>query len=349
MKKFILGFVLGAIIFRFTAIFAEEVLRILPNPYPVLVDGTKHDIQAYNINDYTYLKLADVGNILGTKVIFNQTDSQIEIASPTTNDIIGNIENLTPKDLKQLRNNIDSLIYKEDLKVNSEEIKITPDGIKAFYFEGEWYIYITTPNEKWMDDHKKNNTTTHYQMVPIALENKEYSETAQLYKYINNNSELIFDNIQLNIVKNKECIKYDYYVNTILPLIQSHNESVNSNTAEIETENTLFLSSTVQFDQSDKALKIIDYNDEKWIGLDSIRDKIHYFYYDGSYDLFSEGNYDNPQIKIVYKNKDYTHSEKLLDVFGTVIINDVEDEDRKLRYIKYDDWKNIVLPELKTR
>lgn len=76
MKKFILGFVLGAAIFACTTVFAE-VAKVSTNNFPILLWGSPIDIEAYNINDHTYIKLTDVSRIFGVPVAFEDTTVHI--------------------------------------------------------------------------------------------------------------------------------------------------------------------------------------------------------------------------------------------------------------------------------
>lgn len=244
MKKFILGFILGAMIFGFTAIYAEESLHIFQNPFPIIVNGSKQDIPAYNIDGFTYMKLADIGKILGVKVIFNETDKQIEIT-----------------------------------KKESEKV-VTEDTIPII------------SNIPPVPGQEKNNQN------PLVL-----SEPPK-----------------------------DYYVKSSL---------VQDDSTPQQLMNTI-----VQFDQSDEGLKIVQYNDAKWVEVTSIRNKIKKYYTDGSYNLATIGGFDKPQIKILYHNMSHTVFETPLNVYGTHIAGSTT---RNFLYITYDDYKNIILPEIKIR
>lgn len=63
MKKFIAGFLSGAIIFSVVGVFA--VNSIYDNPYKITVNGTEKYIQGYNIDDYSYFKLRDIADAVG--------------------------------------------------------------------------------------------------------------------------------------------------------------------------------------------------------------------------------------------------------------------------------------------
>lgn len=82
-KQTLVAFILGAILFGGIGVYAVEELRVVPNPFQVEIDGQASTVDAYNINGYTYLKLADMRQT-GLKVVFNETDSIIEITSQPT-------------------------------------------------------------------------------------------------------------------------------------------------------------------------------------------------------------------------------------------------------------------------
>lgn len=75
MKKFIAGFVSGALIFSFLGVFAYNIYE---NPYKILVNGQEKYIQGYNVDDYSYFKLRDIADAVGGfDVDFNNNTIQI--------------------------------------------------------------------------------------------------------------------------------------------------------------------------------------------------------------------------------------------------------------------------------
>ncbi|MDD3024804.1 MAG: hypothetical protein PHE26_12995, partial [Syntrophomonadaceae bacterium] len=78
MKKIIIGFIVGALMFGIIPVMAQGELTVAPNPFPVVIDGVVTEVEGYNINGYTFLKLADFGKA-GLTVKFNETAGQIEI------------------------------------------------------------------------------------------------------------------------------------------------------------------------------------------------------------------------------------------------------------------------------
>ncbi|MCI5892106.1 MAG: hypothetical protein MRZ66_01705 [Clostridiales bacterium] len=63
MKKFICGFLCGAVLC--TVIGAFAVNSIYENPYKITVNGVEKSIQGYNIDDYSYFKLRDIADAVG--------------------------------------------------------------------------------------------------------------------------------------------------------------------------------------------------------------------------------------------------------------------------------------------
>lgn len=83
-KQLIIGFTLGAVLFSSISIFAVDYI-VNQNPFPILVNGAQKEVGALNVNNSTYIKLADAGEALGTKVAFNSEKKQIEIGETSSN------------------------------------------------------------------------------------------------------------------------------------------------------------------------------------------------------------------------------------------------------------------------
>ena len=69
MKRFITGFVCGAVVFGAVGALAVEY-NVTPNPFKVLVDGREVQMEGYNINDRSYFQLRDIGKAIGFSVGF---------------------------------------------------------------------------------------------------------------------------------------------------------------------------------------------------------------------------------------------------------------------------------------
>lgn len=65
MKRFIVGFILGSMIFGIGSVLAYQQIIASENHYPVKVDGKDVFIEGYSINGYTYFKLRDIARAVG--------------------------------------------------------------------------------------------------------------------------------------------------------------------------------------------------------------------------------------------------------------------------------------------
>ena len=77
-KELFVGIVLGAMIFGGISIFADGTLNVYPNPFKITVNGVEKDIEGYNINEYSYFKLRDIGEQVGFDVDFKEDTIMIE-------------------------------------------------------------------------------------------------------------------------------------------------------------------------------------------------------------------------------------------------------------------------------
>jgi len=85
MKKFLMGFICGLILMT-GGIFAATELNVVANPFPVLINDVESVVEGYNINGFTFLKLADFKQT-GLVIKFNETDRQIEVTSDASNSV----------------------------------------------------------------------------------------------------------------------------------------------------------------------------------------------------------------------------------------------------------------------
>lgn len=85
-KQFIAGFVTCAILLSFIFIpgYAEDVLKVLANPFPIVLNGETIKVDALNVNGSTYMKFVDIAKCLGTPVTFNNELKQIEVNTNKT-------------------------------------------------------------------------------------------------------------------------------------------------------------------------------------------------------------------------------------------------------------------------
>ena len=85
MKKFISGLIIGIIAAISINAFAVGEHVVNANPFPVIVNGIQQIVDAFNIDGFTYVKLADVGKSFNgaATVKFDEIKSVIEINTVT--------------------------------------------------------------------------------------------------------------------------------------------------------------------------------------------------------------------------------------------------------------------------
>ena len=88
MRKFVLGFILGALLFSAVTVYAAAELKVIPNPFPVFIDGVQTKVEGYNINGSTYLKLRDFEKFgLGVDFVDRQILITTKKETPSDNDL----------------------------------------------------------------------------------------------------------------------------------------------------------------------------------------------------------------------------------------------------------------------
>ena len=107
-KNNVISFICGAVIFSSVTAFAQETLRVESNKYPIFVNGENQNVDGYNINDYTYLKLSDFKKLLPVDISFDEKNERININTSSGN--------------------------------TTELKKRTDDGIEIHYIDGKGYI-----------------------------------------------------------------------------------------------------------------------------------------------------------------------------------------------------------------
>jgi hypothetical protein len=193
MKKFIIGFIVGALMFSIIPVMAQEGLTVVPNPFPVLIDGEIAEVEGYNINGYTFLKLADFGKA-GLTVKFNETDKQIEISS-TKKAVI------TPEPIPDKGDDVvsDKQVYEEN------GYKVIMDN------EVEYYSWKSICDNIEPKGYNIGYDKTGDSMFLIKY-NTIKKSTADSTK--------ILESIPYKIFNDATHIPKDYYLNKILPLIK---------------------------------------------------------------------------------------------------------------------------------
>jgi hypothetical protein len=209
-KQFVVGLIVGAMLFSSIGVFAEGI-AVLLNPYPVYVNGTQLVVEGYNINGFTFLKLADIGKAFNSTTLFNETEQRIDINS----------------------NVVESLSITEALESTAPVIKITPDGIEVEVINGIECIALINIHDKYYDGTKNSynvNTQpndeskfTLYYFEPNTGVNEHGITIVKRTVLINDIPTIkVTDPLHPKDIS-IYYVEYNYYIETILPLIKSSN------------------------------------------------------------------------------------------------------------------------------
>lgn len=141
MKKFICGFLCGAVLC--TAIGAFAVNSIYENPYRITVNGVDKQIQGYNIDDYSYFKLRDIADAVGgfsvgfdNETILLSTEEE-EVATPSpVSSVTANLPLGTIPNPMYIQVPVDGWDY--DMDATNDEFKLRVDGDEDI----EDYVYV---------------------------------------------------------------------------------------------------------------------------------------------------------------------------------------------------------------
>lgn len=183
-RQLIIGLCIGTLLFGVLPAFADEILtnlRIMQNPYPVIVDGKQEEVQAYNIDGYTFLKLADVGKLLGSTVKFNETDNRIEIT-----------KNIGGEAVKK-----ESTSISGDTKVKSRFVIVKKDDSE--------YVLVGDIANKFYSKYKDDKNGLDYKDKKLVLIKS---------------GETIIESIPYVTIDENHYIEYTYFEQNILPLLK---------------------------------------------------------------------------------------------------------------------------------
>lgn len=211
MKKVVFGLILGLLLSTGIVCAAEELV-IKPNTFPVYINGVKTEVEGYNINGFTFLKLADFSKA-GLTVKFNETDKQIEVTSSqptaevateaTKGDDTVSVVPLNKYGLPDFSN------------LGTKDLPPLEDDGKNQYFSynGIKYIWLG-----WDEEHQPLIPET-YNLWKLAIDDKG-TRKIQLSKKNGERGVTILDDIPYTKYLWKYFITYDYYINTFLPAIE---------------------------------------------------------------------------------------------------------------------------------
>lgn len=219
-KQTIVMFLVGVFFFSGVSYAAELIIN--PNPFPVIINGIETPVEGYNINGYTYLKLADFKKA-GLTVKFNQTDKLIEITNVVNTPTSNVSENTSETSSEQTG----EATTTEDTKtlISHPEVEINYYGMPVFR------------NNPPLIEQKDNLYCFTYDNIEYVLLDLTDRPKSCPYKYKGGvlsltKNEIINDEAITTIlipqIPHGECfwnsyrfaVPYDYYINTLLPILK---------------------------------------------------------------------------------------------------------------------------------
>ena len=192
MKQFLTGFLIAAVIFGSTAVFAAQYTATTAT-FKVFVNGkefTPTNGQILVVEGRTYLPLADIGTALGTRVVWNADARQVEVGTPpqapTAN--VGVIRGDAAQELEDAKKAVTELkkglknpnsVILNDVRVfyrfgtNATVIRFT-----EIWYTGEnsyggsasgYFIYPALNGQSWFNDSQVEKDNTPYTNIDPAL------------------------------------------------------------------------------------------------------------------------------------------------------------------------------------
>lgn len=214
MKKFILGFLVGALLFSIIPVGAavqEYVLQM--SDAKLVIDGAEYvdkELPVLNYKGYNYIPAA----------AFRDICQKIGVNFDWVNDV------------KEIQIKTSGQALKKEGDMVGDRIWETPDGITQIdAWEGKQYIGIIYIRNKIKEKGYNLIRMTIDERDPLTHEwtTKEdkqqvikgfYNENLKPGEHQSTDYTVLIDDVPITIVYGHSCVEADYYINTILPLIK---------------------------------------------------------------------------------------------------------------------------------
>lgn len=177
-KQFILGVIVGAMLFSSIGVFAEG-FTVLLNPFPIFFNGQQANVEAYNVNGRTFLSLGDIATYFNATATLNETTKQIEV---------NNNEKLSTTSIE------DSLITVIPFDIETEQ----PVGAEFTEYKG---CRVLRYNNKFYVDSSDLYST--FKIIPIIID-----ENTRMFK-LDNKKIVVSKKDYNNTIKYKMTYFYD--------------------------------------------------------------------------------------------------------------------------------------------
>jgi predicted RNA binding protein with dsRBD fold (UPF0201 family) len=191
LKYIVIGIIFSITISFIVPTFANTNLQITKNPFPIYINNALTEIEAYNINNYTYIKLADILRLFGFNVFFNKTNNQIEISSISEipSDITYNSKkyiNINNTNIEMYSN--DSTSTKFNLKINDNITIIdTKNTSDCLFINNQLFIEQSIINNLNKENYHMNETVNFNNEIFITINKITYD--TKYYEFVSKPNE----------------------------------------------------------------------------------------------------------------------------------------------------------------
>lgn len=195
MKKFILGFLLGALLFSIVPVSAAiEEYILYKSEAKLIVDGQEYnnpDLPILNYKGYNYIPAATFRNICKAIGVDFQWVGEVKQIQLKTNKVQTSFSN----------------------KSEVDKMSMTSDGLKVYMIDGVNYVLIKDIVEKY------NNFN--FSWARADSENKILDFIYDAKKPNGEGDRILIENIPYLIYENRGYVTTEYYESTILPIIKT--------------------------------------------------------------------------------------------------------------------------------
>jgi hypothetical protein len=203
-KQFVIGFLIGSVIFSSTSVFAEtQTLNAFFNNIKVsinnqlieLKDANGNPIEPFIVNGTTYLPVRILAENLGMEVKFNESSNTVELTKKEESALNEITNPTTPTPTKSKPNN--TVTFSEE------------NGLQIAEVSGKKLIEVDSIKTKFSNSNYRLHIGGNYVVIKKLI-NGEYKEY----------SEIIF--LKNDLAKEligKNYIEYNDYISKIKPLI----------------------------------------------------------------------------------------------------------------------------------
>jgi hypothetical protein len=233
MKKFLSGFLVGALLFSTSLTFAEnKTIDAFFNNIKIMINGQEvhADTEPFVYNARTYVPVRFIAEAFDKEVKFNESTNTVEITDKVVTDTVDNIDTVDESE-----ESVTESAYKEPepQPIPKTIIKPYTNDPRIVEYEGVQYIYFrdTLPQIEVYKGGAKSPDITFDQYRYEPSFDKSTKKTKLILQYVNKETgerTTLIDDVPHKaitgpgvVMSGSAHIPYDYYINTIKPLIEN--------------------------------------------------------------------------------------------------------------------------------